>query len=625
MNAFTLFGTIVVNNDAANKAIADTSKQARNASSNMGQAFDKIGKAAVACGKAIATGLAAGAAALGTLMKASIGEYAEYEQLVGGVKKLFGDSSKEIMKFANEAYKTAGLSANEYMQTVTSFSASLIAGLGGDTEAAAKIADMAIKDMADNANTFGTSMSSIQDAYQGFAKQNYTMLDNLKLGYGGTNEEMARLINDSGVLGKAITVTGKTINQVSFDKIIQAINVIQNKMQITGTTSKEAGETIAGSFSMFKASWKNLLTGLANEDADMDTLIEQFIGSTETLGKNVAKVFPRLRKTVGQLASRAMEEVRTRISSAWNNTIWPYIREQMLLRFGIDLPDWETVRERVSEWWQTAQPILDNTCQWYLKFMGISEWTVEDTNALIDKMVEIGKASIERLSEWASSIGNMELFGGEGNSIDLAEGTRNATQTVRDWASNSWNRTWQPASTTWGFYGRALDVGLDFVEDRTGVSLADAMGSAAATISGWFSPDTEENLQRELDNTNLTVEVDVVPTQRQSWWSRTTNWFGGLFGGGADGSHANGLDYVPFDGYRAILHRGESVLTASEAAAWRGGSNNREMASMVAAAVRDAVGGIQFNVSLDSGILVGQLAPGIDRQLGSIASRKGRG
>lgn len=184
MNVFELLGVIAINNKGANKSIDETGKKAKSLQAKMGKAFTKISKEAVACGKAVAKGLtvvsAAGAAVAGALLKSSIGAYAEFEQLEGGVKKLFGDDvAKTVMENASKAFKTAGLSANEYMQQATSFSASLISGLGGDTAAAAELTDIAIQDMADNMNTFGTEMSMVQNAYQGFAKQNYTMLDNL--------------------------------------------------------------------------------------------------------------------------------------------------------------------------------------------------------------------------------------------------------------------------------------------------------------------------------------------------------------------------------------------------------------------------------------------------------------
>lgn len=198
---------------------------------------------------------------IGDLTVKAVGNYADYEQLVGGVETLFKDSADTLIGYAEGAYKTAGLSANDYMETATSFAASLIQGLGGDTAKAVELTNLAITDMSDNANKMGTDMASIQAAYQGFAKQNYTMLDNLKLGYGGTQEEMVRLINDSGVLKKKI----KDLNGITFDQMIQAIHEIQNNLDITGTTAKEAGDTISGSWSSVQALFENILTKVGAE------------------------------------------------------------------------------------------------------------------------------------------------------------------------------------------------------------------------------------------------------------------------------------------------------------------------------------------------------------------------
>lgn len=217
-------------------------------------------------GSMLSTGIkgavVAGVSGLGAIIGGALTEGGALEQSIGGVETLFKDSASDVIAAANNAYKTAGVSANSYMEQVTSFSATLLQGLGGDTEAAASYADKAIVQMADNANKMGTSMESIQYAYQGFAKDNYTMLDNLKLGYGGTQAEMARLINDSGVLGDSIEVTAETVKDVPFSSIIDAIQVIQDNLGITGTTAKEAATTLTGSFASVKAALSNVLAGL---------------------------------------------------------------------------------------------------------------------------------------------------------------------------------------------------------------------------------------------------------------------------------------------------------------------------------------------------------------------------
>ncbi len=245
--------------------------------------FSNLGKS---IGSAILKGVGVASAAMVGLVGASVKSYADMEQNLGGIETLFKNSSKTVIANAKKAYETAGMSANKYMETVTSFSARLLQGLEGDTEKAAKIADTAIKDMSDNANKMGTSMEMIQNAYQGFAKQNYTMLDNLKLGYGGTASEMARLINDSGVLGNSIEVTAETVNSVSFDKMIEAIHVIQEEMGITGTTAKEADETITGSINSAVAAFDNFLSGAGTISEVVDTVV--------VAGKNISKAIVKM-------------------------------------------------------------------------------------------------------------------------------------------------------------------------------------------------------------------------------------------------------------------------------------------------------------------------------------------
>ena len=267
-------------------------KKAGEDSEEAGKKFDKVKTAATALGTAAAAATAALAAAAVKLGTEVISAYADYEQLVGGVETLFKDSSGKVMEYATDAYKTAGLSANEYMETVTGFSASLISSLGGDTEKAAEYANMAITDMSDNANKMGSDMASIQNAYSGFAKQNYTMLDNLKLGYGGTKEEMQRLLEDAEKL------SGVKYDISSYSDIIDAIHVIQTEMDITGTTAKEAEATISGSIGMLKSSFQNLITGLGDADADIDKLCDNVVNSFSSVVKNVTPVIKNLAKTV---------------------------------------------------------------------------------------------------------------------------------------------------------------------------------------------------------------------------------------------------------------------------------------------------------------------------------------
>lgn len=239
--------------------------------------------------------------------KSAIESYANYEQLIGGVETLFKNSSNIVEDYANNAYKTAGLSANEYMSTVTSFSASLLQSLNGDTAKTAEVSNMAIIDMADNANKMGTSMESIQNAYQGFAKQNYTMLDNLKLGYGGTKTEMERLLAD------AQKITGVKYDISNLNDVYQAIHVIQGELGITGTTAKESSETIQGSIASVKSSWQNLLTGFVDDNANMELLINNFVDSIFTAADNILPKVQELVDNMSQMLPDLINKISERL------------------------------------------------------------------------------------------------------------------------------------------------------------------------------------------------------------------------------------------------------------------------------------------------------------------------
>lgn len=285
----------------------------------------KLGKAAAAAASLVAAGVTAVTAGVAAVTGMSMNAYAAYEQNVGGIQKIFGNMGKSLEDYAamtgqtveqcsgkwqqleqaqttvlanaDRAYITAGLSANRYMEQVTGFSASLVKSLGGDTVKAAEYADTAMVDMSDNANTFGTAMEDLQNAYGGFAKQNYTMLDNLKLGYGGTKEEMQRLVKDAHAVNDAVDESS-----LSFDNIVLAIHTMQEQMQIAGTTSREAATTIEGSCNMAKAAWENWVTELGKDDADMGKLTTELVESVETAASNIV---PR----VATIVSTAVEQL----------------------------------------------------------------------------------------------------------------------------------------------------------------------------------------------------------------------------------------------------------------------------------------------------------------------------
>ena len=286
-------------------------------------------------GDAIKSGIKALASGIKSLISSAVEGYGEYEQLVGGVETLFGSSANTVIKNAENAYKTAGLSANAYMETVTSFSASLLKSMGNDTEAAAKKADQALTDMSDNANKMGSDMQSIQNAYQGFAKQNYTMLDNLKLGYGGTKEEMARLIEDAAKLkglygAEAALYANKGVNG-DLSIIIDAIHTVQTEIGITGTTALEASTTVEGSISSMKAAYQNFVTGLGDQNADIGALTEELIQTAGTVAKNVLPVIESVVKNIAETVREQGPDMITRFVA--------YATEKMpeVLKLGVQL------------------------------------------------------------------------------------------------------------------------------------------------------------------------------------------------------------------------------------------------------------------------------------------------
>lgn len=290
--------------NAAQNAGQKGEEAGKKGESALGKIGSAAGKAALEIGKISLAAVGAASAAVAAVSKAAIDSYANYEQLVGGVETLFGDSADVVKGYAEEAFSTVGMSCNAYMETVTGFAASLVSSLGGDTATAAQKANTAVADMADNANKMGTDMQSIQNAYQGFAKQNYTMLDNLKLGYGGTKEEMERLLADAAKLQKTKLGIDIDYDISKFSDIVDAIHVIQEDMGITGTTAKEASTTIQGSIATMQGAWQNLMTGIADPAQDFDKLLGDVIDSVVTVSNNL---MPRIMAVLPQMATGITE------------------------------------------------------------------------------------------------------------------------------------------------------------------------------------------------------------------------------------------------------------------------------------------------------------------------------
>lgn len=660
MSIFELFGTIAINNKDANKSISETMQKAK----GLATTFGKVGNEALKVGKTIAKGMAvvgaAGTAALGALLKNSIGEYAEYEQLVGGIDVLFKDSQDKVMKYAKSAYKELGLSANDYMSTVTGFSAKLISDLGGDTAAAAEIANIAVSDMTDNANKMGTDITLIQNAYQGFAKQNYTMLDNLKLGYGGTASEMARLINDSGVMGDTFVATAENVNSISFAKLIEAIHVVQSEMELTGSTAEEVKNTIQGSFNAWKASGSNLLTSIASGDEQsIQEATAAFTERTKILLENLKPAVSSVISSIGTLLSELLPGIGQEALNFGSEIIAQIVNG--ITGSSITSDDVKAAIEKIID---VGEVSLSNTLSFIKDAL---QWISDNQTFVVTAITAIATAFLAfklftdpigtsislitaglalLVTNWeavknaiAGAISKLRSFlglsetAGKAQEEYLAHAEANAAPTaLQKYAGRyaHWNWDQRSAAEDLAYamaqgYSTADEVaalkelGLDqSAIDMLQQDVSEALASGDFTVDNlyvMFEPAAEANLQSQLNSMNLTVPVSTSTEGEQP-----------------EGSHASGLNFVPWDNYRANLHMGEMVLPRHEADEYRRGSGGTDT-SRLESLMQQVLGIMQQvaantasgpSIVLDTGAMVGQLAPRLDAHLGTLTARKER-
>jgi hypothetical protein len=534
-----LFVKISVDDNASNK-IGNISKKATTA-------FSKIGNVAGAGMKLAAKGATVAAGAIATLSTMAVKTYSNYEQLVGGVETLFGAGGKSLVEYVNavgkyspeisaqyndlmaaqnkvmadadEAYKTAGLSANDYMETVTSFAAALNSSLGGNTQKSAEYANMAVIDMADNANKMGSSMESIQNAYQGFAKQNYTMLDNLKLGYGGTKTEMERLLAD------ASKISGKKFDLSSYADVVEAIHTIQTEMGITGTTAEEAEHTISGSANAMKAAWTNWLTGLGNSKADIGKLTTQLIDSAKTVLANVMPVVRQVLTTLGDVISNdapaIIEEGLSYILDA----------APQLLEMGGQLISSlvDGIIANLPQILSAATQLITMLCN---GIMESASQIPEAVTEIITQLVNFIVANAPQL-----------LVAGVTLVLSLIQGLIKAIPDIIQAIPQLIDGI---VSAFDNASSQILGIGRQIVQD-----IIDGISSAWDGLVSWFN-----GLWDSLFG-GRSVSVGV------SYEDGSHSGLGGHF--------AIGTDYVPYNGMPAILHRGEAVLNAYEADQWRRG------------------------------------------------------
>ena len=532
MNLFELFVKIGVDDQASGKL--------KDIGGKLGDGLKTAAKVGVA-----AVGTAS--AAIVGLTKSAVESYAEYEQLVGGVQTLFEDLSWDVQQNAGKAFETAGLSANEYMSTAMSFAASLNQSLlatEGNIARSADLTDQAIIDMADNANKMGTNMEMIQNAYQGFAKQNYTMLDNLKLGYGGTKQEMERLLEDASKL------SGIEYDISSFADIVEAIHVVQTEMGITGTTAAEAASTISGSVASMGAAWSNLVTGLADDEADFDVLMNNFVGSVKTVAGNIAPRIGIALNGVGKLIKEIVPVAMQYIPQIITEFL-PTIGEAAI---GIVTSIGTAIFDNIDQILEWGQNMLDTLLEGINSNTGniasvVSQILTTFGNFILENLPEIIMAGLSILGSLISGI--IEAI------PELATAATKAIIELAAYLISAENLE------------KIISLGADLIN-----ALSEGI----------------ENVVEELVSVGEEV-VENIKSGINSAWSGLVSWFNdlwnSLFGdrtvsvsvqtshSGGGGSFANGLSYVPYDGFPAILHEGERVLTAEENKAYnRGVSGN---------------------------------------------------
>lgn len=572
--------------------------------------------------------------------KASLDSYADYEQLVGGVETLYKDSAGIIENYAKDAYKNVGLSANDYMETSTSFAAALVSSLGGDTNKAAEMANTAISDMSDNANKMGTNMQSIQDAYNGFAKQNYTMLDNLKIGYGGTQAEMKRLIKEAAAMTDTQKELGVTVdsNSMSYANIVQAIHVVQANMGIMGTTSKEAATTIQGSTASMKSAWENLLTGIADPEQDFQALVDNLVDSVITAGNNI---IPRIKEIVPTLID-GLSELVTQLAPYVSGVIMelePTIEEGLQALFGglssvaselqpIVADVFSFFGDAIISWLTSA--IESSDFSFLLDIFNNVKTAIENIANIIDSFKNNANAAWDAISAKIQEVvayvqpyveTAMQVIGQVVTQVitDLTPVIQsigeafiaawNLVQTVWAWASAFFQAIFQAivviftpfAPIISGFFQGAWiiiqsiwNVAVSFFQ-----TVFDLITGVFSTIDAVLSGDFQsawESIQGIFEgvfgffSTVGQNAVEGIKGGISAVWGGLVSFVQGLWDGiksifvinasdvknnmGSDGSHAGGMDYVPYNNYVANLHRGEMVLTADEADSYRRGKGS---------------------------------------------------
>lgn len=535
--------------------------------------FESLGTTGAKVGKMLKRAVAGiGIAKLG---KDMIDAYADFQQLEGGISKLFGDNANIVMENAQKAFETAGLSANEYMDTVASFSASILKNVSGDTKKAAELSDLALRDMADNANMFGTAMEEVQRTYQSLARGNYAMLDNLKLGYAGTKAGLQELIDDANRYNRQQGIN--TNYQLdNYADIIEAIHTVQVQQKIAGTTEAEAAKTISGSLAMVKASWQNLLAGFANPEADINGLVDQLVSSLETFADNIVpaivEALPKIIEAIGIIIDAFARELqkpenKEKLAEAISKILTESVKIAFkefpglgaaavgafalkllpggLLKAGFKKALGGGLKSAAGE--ASAEATTAGTTLGNSLFSGFSTATVGLGAALA-----AGVAALE-VAAGNAIVKLEELFGTTEKFKAMEDSTVGTTNQFRDGLGLLGN-----TATTAG--------------KKTTKSLQDIRKDAEKAKSK--IDDTRNSINNLRDKTvkikaedEASGPINRIKNLLSNLRDKTINVKytseGSFFNGDATG-HRIGLNEVPYDGYRALLHKGETVLTAAE-------------------------------------------------------------
>ena len=524
---------------------------------------NKLSAWTIAKGKIIGDFASKAISTVGSLAKSTVknafDNFAEYEQLIGGVDTLFKTSSRKVQEYASKAYLTAGVSANDYMETVTSFSASLLQSLGNDTSKAADVADMAMVDMSDNVNKMGSTMESVQNAYRGFAKQNYTMLDNLKLGYGGTKTEMQRLLKDAQKL------TGQKYDIKNLSDVYEAIHAIQEEMGIAGTTQKEAMTTVSGSMNAAKAAWQDVLTSIGS-GKNIKKSIKNFASTAKIALKNAA---PVVRNAVEGLFSAA-KDLAPEVLNILNE-----------VGRGIFGKDWDITINWIQNAWNDVKTAFNTAVEWVGNAYNVTvEWIQNAWNTV--------SGAFNDAKEWVNNAYNVTV-----------EWVNNAWNTVSDaftsageWVNKTFDATINWVQTAWEDVSSAIaEVGKGVWDNTVNFTLGIVQG-VNEFIAKVSKPIT---VAVNFLKGNGTVTDSKGGTAYDPGTSdmSLSEWY-------LKNHHAKGAWTIPQDNYPAVLHRGEMVLNQSQARRYRDGeSESVNIPAVIAQSVNESMKRVNFLLNGD--------------------------